>query len=84
MAKSIREEVEEARRKNLVSIIEHARWEAEMVRRLGAEWFEARDRWLREAFEAVKEMWRDPKIREAEMKAILAKDRVKHIRLKKV
>jgi len=27
-------------------------------------------------------MWRDPKIREAEIKAILTKDRVKHMRLK--
>jgi len=84
MAKSILEEIEETRRKNLASIIEHAKWEAEMVRRLGAEWFEARDRWLRETFEAVKEMWRDPRIREAEIKAILAKDRAKHMRLKKL
>jgi len=82
MAKSILEEIEETRRKNLASIIEHARWEAEMVRRLGAEWFEARDRWLIKAFEAVKKMWRDPKIREAEINAIMAKDRVKHMRLK--
>jgi len=55
-----------------------------MVRRLGVKWFEARDRWLIEAFKAVKEMWRDPRIREAEIKAILAKDRVKHMRLKKM
>jgi len=82
MAKSILEEIEETRRKNLASIIEHARWEAEMVKKLGVEWFEARDKWLREAFEAVKEMWRDPKVREAEIKAIMAKDRVKYMRLK--
>jgi len=83
MAESIREEVEEARRKNLVSIVEHAKWEAEMVRRLGVKWFEARDRWLLKAFEAAKEMWRDPKIREAEIKAVLAKDMLKYMRLKK-
>jgi len=29
-------------------------------------------------------MWRDPKIREAEIKAILAKDRVKYMRLKEM
>jgi len=46
MAKSILEEVEEARRKNLASAVERARWEAEMVRRLSVKWFEARDRWL--------------------------------------
>jgi len=61
MAKSILEEIEETRRKNLVSIVEHARWEAEMVKKLGVKWFEARDGWLIEAFEAVKEMWRDPR-----------------------
>jgi len=82
MARSILEEIEETRRKNLISIVEHAKWEAEMVRRLGAKWFEARDRWLIEAFEGVREMWRDPRIREAEIKAIMAKDRVKYMRLK--
>jgi len=82
MVEDIIKEIEETRRKNLASIVEHARWEAEMVRRLGVKWFEMRDRWLIEAFEAVKEMWRDPKVREAEIKAILAKDRVKHMRLK--
>jgi len=84
MAKSILEEIEETRRKNLASIVEHARWEAEMVKKLGVEWFEARDRWLIEAFEVARELWRDPKIREAEIKAILAKDRVKHMRLKRI
>jgi len=83
VARTIREEIEETRRKNLISIIEHAKWEAEMVRRLGMKWFEMRDRWLIEAFEAVKEMWRDPRIREAEIKAIMAKDALKYTRLKK-
>jgi len=84
MTKSILEEIEEVRKKNLISIIEHARWEAEMVRELGVKWFEMRDMWLIEAFERVREMWRDPKIREAEIKAILAKDRVKYMRLKRM
>jgi len=84
MTKSILEEIEEVRKKNLISIIEHAKWEAEMVRELGVKWFEARDRWLIESFERVREMWRDPKIREAEIKAILAKDRVKYMRLKRM
>jgi len=84
VAESILEEVEETRRKNLASIIEHAKWEAEMVRRLGVKWFEMRDKWLIEAFEAAKEMWRDPKIREAEIKAVLAKDKLKHMHPKKV
>ncbi|ADM27600.1 hypothetical protein Igag_0773 [Ignisphaera aggregans DSM 17230] len=84
MTKSILEEIEETRKKNLISIIEYARWEAEMVRGLGVKWFEMRDRWLIEAFERVREMWRDHKIRETEIKAILAKDRVKYMRLKRM
>jgi len=46
-----------------------------MVKKLGAKWFEQRDKWLIEAWEADREMWRDPKVREALIKAILAKDR---------
>jgi len=84
VGQSLREEVDEGRKRNLMDIIAYARWEAEMVRKLGVKWFEARDRWLIEAFEGVKEMWGDPKIREAELKAILAKDKVKHMRLKKI
>jgi len=84
MTKNILEEIEETRKKNLISIIEYARWEAEMVRGLGVKWFEMRDRWLIEAFERVREMWRDPKIRKAEIKAILAKDSVKYMRLKRM
>ena len=72
------EEVEEEHRRNLVDIIGHARWEAEMVRKLGAKWFEIRDKWLIEAYEADREMWRDPRIREALIRAVLAKDKLKH------
>jgi len=44
VAKSILDEVEEARRKKLIGTIEHARWEAEIVRRPGVKWFEMRVR----------------------------------------
>ena len=76
---SLLEEVGEERGRNLVDIIRHARWEAVMVKRLGARWFEARDKWLIKAWEADREMWGDPKIREALIKAILAEDKLKHI-----
>jgi len=80
MGQTLREEVEEVRKKNLASIVEHARWEAEMVRKLGVKWFEMRDKWLMEAFERTREVWKNPKIREAEIKAILVKDKVKQRR----
>ena len=76
--KSLLEEVEEERKRNLEDIIRHARWEAEMVKKLGAKWFEMRDKWLLEAWETDKEMWKDPKIRGALIRAILAKDKLKH------
>ena len=46
-----------------------------MVKKLGMKWFEMRDNWLIEAWEADREMWRDPKVREALIKTILAKDK---------
>ena len=70
------EEVEEERRRNLEDITRHARWEAEMVKKKGAKWFEARDEWLIEAWKADREMWRDPKIREALIESILLRDRI--------
>ena len=76
----LREELEEERRRNLVDIIRHARWEAEMVRRLGAKWFEMRDEWLWRAWEADRDLWRDPRVREALLKAIHAMDKVKRAR----
>jgi len=75
-------EVEEMVRRNLEDIVRHAAWEAEMVRKLGEKWFEARDKWLLEAFERDREMQKDPDIRRALVQAILAKDRVKRGRQK--
>jgi hypothetical protein len=71
------EDLEEERRKNLEDIIRQARWNAEMVKKLGSKWFEIRDRWLQEAFERDREMWKDPKVREALMRALLIKSRIK-------
>ncbi|MEM4971883.1 MAG: hypothetical protein QXE01_11610 [Sulfolobales archaeon] len=59
----------------LEDIIHQAMWNAEIVRKISVKWFEIRDRWLQEAFERDREMWKDTKIREALIKAILAKDR---------
>jgi len=69
------EEFRRDRLRNLEDAVRHAKWEAEMVRRLGPKWFEARDKWLWEALEADRRLWRDPRIREALLKAILAKSR---------
>ncbi len=77
-SKSLLEGIEGERRRNLEDIIRHAWWEAEMVKKLGMKWFEIRDKWLIEAWEADKEMWKDPKIREALIRAVLAKDKLKH------
>lgn len=74
------EEVREERRRNLEDIIRHARWEAEMVRRLGSKWFEIRDKWLIEAYKADREMWKDPRVKEALIRAILAKDEARRKR----
>ena len=77
---TLKDEIEWERRRNLEDVIRHARWEARMVLEMGVEWFRARDNWLVEAWEADKEMWKNPKVREALIKAILAKDRVKRER----
>ncbi len=68
--KELKRELEEEKKRNLEDIIRHAKWEAEMVKKLGSKWFEARDKWLWEALEADKEMWRDPKVRRALLKTI--------------
>ncbi len=65
--------IEEERKKNLEDTIKWARWNAEMVKRLGRKWFEIRDKWLQEAFEKDKQTWKNPKTREALIKAILRK-----------
>ena len=75
-SESLLEEIREERRRNLEDIIRHARWEAEMVKKLGVKWFEMRDKWLVEAWEADRKLWEDPKVREALIKAILARDMV--------
>ncbi|MEM2671958.1 MAG: hypothetical protein QXI64_10915, partial [Sulfolobales archaeon] len=67
-------------RRNLEDIVRHARWEAEMVKKLGKKWFEIRDRWLIEAWEADRELWKDPRIREAIIKALEIKSRIEYIR----
>jgi len=69
-------ELKADRRRNLGDVIKHARWEAEANRRLGRKWFELRDEWLIKAHEADKEMWKDARVREALVKAILTKDEV--------
>ena len=71
-------ELELERLRNREDAVRHARWEAWMVRRLGEKWFEARDKWLSEALEADREMWKDPRVREALIKAILAKDKMRN------
>jgi hypothetical protein len=47
-----------------------------MVKKLDRKWFEIRDRWLNEASKD-RELWRDPRVREALIRAILAKDRMR-------
>ena len=71
------EDIREERKRNLEDVIRHARWEAEIVRKLGAKWFEMRDKWLIEAWEADRKLWEDPKVREALIKAILSRDRIR-------
>ena len=74
---AIVEEVEKERMRNLRDIIRHAQWEAEMVKKLGSKWFEQRDEWLIKAWEADKEMWKNPEIKQALIRTILAKDKLK-------
>lgn len=56
MVNSLVEELREEHRRNLEDVIRNARWEAEMVRKLGIKWFEQRDKWLIEAWKADREM----------------------------
>jgi len=37
------EELEEEKKRNREDVVRYARWEAEMVKKLGAKWFKARD-----------------------------------------
>ena len=61
-------DLEEERKRNLEDTIRQAKWNAFMVKKLGTKWFEIRDKWLQDSFEKDKEMWKDPKIREALLK----------------
>lgn len=67
--------IEEDLRRNSEDIIREAIWNAEMVKKLGRKWFEIRDRWLNEASKD-RELWGDQRVREALIRAILAKDRI--------
>ncbi|PUA31637.1 MAG: hypothetical protein B7O98_09060 [Zestosphaera tikiterensis] len=80
MDQSLHEEIEVERKKNLEDIIHYAKWEAETVKKLGRKWFDIRDRWLWESFKADKEMWRNPKVREALIKTITFIDKLKRKR----
>ncbi|MCE4604249.1 MAG: hypothetical protein F7B20_04700 [Aeropyrum sp.] len=70
-------QLRDERRRNMEDVMRQARWEAEMVRKLGKRWFEIRDRWLLEAWRADREMWRIPAVREALVRAIMARDRLR-------
>ena len=72
-----REELEEERRRLREERVRQAVWEAEMVKKLGAKWFEMRDRWMVEAYRADVEAMRHPRIREAVLRAVLASARLR-------
>ncbi len=74
---SLAAEIEAEKRRNLRDTIRHARWEAEMVKKLGMKWFRIRDEWLVKSYEADKKMWENPVVREALIKAVLLKDKVR-------
>ena len=70
---SIREELEEERRRNLEDIIRFAKLEAEMVKKMGRKWFRMRDEWLRRAYEADAEFLRkNPEVAEALRRVLLS------------
>lgn len=76
MTKELKTELTEERKKNREDIIRHAKWEAEMVKKLGPKWFQTRDKWLSETLETDKELWEKyPKIKKALTKTILTKDK---------
>lgn len=75
---TLEKEVEEARRRNLADIIEHAAWEAEMVKKMGEEWFKIRDKWLEKALQSDLELLKkNSQIRKALIKAIKKKRSLK-------
>jgi len=80
MGEELKRMVEEDRRINLEAVIRDATWNAEMVKKLGAKWFELRDRWLNEAQERDTEILKDPKARNALLKALAAKSEVERLK----
>ena len=80
MGEELKRMVEEDRRINLEAVIRDATWNAEMVKKLGAKWFELRDRWLNEAQERDMEILKDPKARNALLKALAAKSEVERLK----
>ncbi len=82
VSEGVMAEVREDRIKNLKDLLRHARWEARMVREMGAKWFEIRDSWLIKAWEADNEFLKDnPQVRKALIKA-LTRDKEKAHRRK--
>jgi hypothetical protein len=80
MGEELKRMVEEDRRINLKAVIRDAAWNAEIVKKLGAKWFELRDRWLNEAQERDMEILKDPKARSALLKALAAKSEVERLK----
>jgi hypothetical protein len=80
MGEELKRMVEEDRRINLEAVIRDATWNAEMVKKLGAKWFELRDRWLNEAQERDMEILKDPKARNALLKALATKSEVERLK----
>jgi len=74
------EELEEEKKRNREDVVRYARWEAEMVKKLGAKWFKARDEWLWRTFEADAAMQRNPEVREALIRALMRVDELKRRR----
>lgn len=65
-------EFERARKQNLEDIIRHAKWEAEMVKKQGKEWFKRRDEWLNQTHKSDMEFIRkNPEVRKALMKLFM-------------
>ena len=72
---TLEREIEKTRKRNLASIVEHAAWEAEMVKKMGDKWFKARDKWLEEALQSDRELLKkNQQIRRALIKAIQKKN----------
>ncbi len=75
MSEKLLEEFRKDRLRNLEDVVRHARWEAEMVRKLAGNGSRLGIEWLWEALESDQKLWRDPRIKEALIKAILVGDR---------